>query len=106
MLRFAVYDWDSAEVTDDTKGQDNLGTMECSLAEIVKQSGKRVRNGCEMATSIHVNNVKSGKNIIFNSIFQYERGLSPYRREPGDCGVMVVYAEEKSGLKDKVGNLA
>ena len=44
MLRFAVYDWDSGEVTDDTKGQDNLGTMECSLAEIVKQSGKRVRN--------------------------------------------------------------
>ena len=43
MLRFAVYDWDSGEVTDDTKGQDNLGTMECSLAEIVKQSGKRVR---------------------------------------------------------------
>ena len=42
------------------------------------------------------------KNIIFNEIFQYERGLSPYRREPGDCGVMVVYAEEKSGLKDKV----
>ena len=42
MLRFAVYDWDSGEVTDDTKGQDNLGTMECSLAEIVKQSGKRV----------------------------------------------------------------
>ena len=37
-----------------------------------------------------------------NDIFQYERGLSPYRREPGDCGVMVVYAEEKSGLKDKV----
>ena len=44
MLRFAVYDWDSSEVTDDTKGQDNLGTMECSLAEIVKQSGKRVRD--------------------------------------------------------------
>ena len=43
MLRFAVYDWDSGEVTDNTKGQDNLGTMECSLAEIVKQSGKRVR---------------------------------------------------------------
>ena len=44
------------------------------------------------------------EDTIFNrdGIFQYERGLSPYRREPGDCGVMVVYAEEKSGLKDKV----
>lgn len=50
MLRFAVYDWDSGEVTDDTKGQDNLGTMECSLAEIVKQGGKRVRRGCATCT--------------------------------------------------------
>ena len=48
MLRFAVYDWDSGEVTDDTKGQDNLGTMECSLAEIVKQGGKRVRQARQL----------------------------------------------------------
>ncbi len=43
LLRFAVYDWDDEEVTDEPCGQDNLGTMECSLAEIVKQSGKKVR---------------------------------------------------------------
>ncbi len=33
---------------------------------------------------------------------QYERGLSPYKREPGDCGVLCCVLEEKAGLKDKV----
>ena len=33
---------------------------------------------------------------------QFERGLSPYRRDPGDCGILTIVAEERAGLKDKI----
>ncbi len=33
---------------------------------------------------------------------QFERGLSPYKHEPGDCGILTVYVEERAGLKDTI----
>ena len=47
-LRFAIYDWDKDNSY--TADQDDLGTMECTLADVVRSRGNK-----------------------------YERGLSPYR---------------------------
>ncbi len=71
-LRFAIYDWDD-KTSDDPFDQEALGTVECTLAEIVTARGSKLT-----------------------------RGLSPYRREPGDAGVINVYGEEKAGLADKI----
>ena len=54
MLRFAIYDWDK-EQSNDTYDQDDLGTVECTLADVVRARGNK-----------------------------FEKGLSPYRRSPGE----------------------
>eukprot|EP00095_Tigriopus_kingsejongensis_P004026 maker-scaffold5_size1054832-snap-gene-2.8 protein:Tk04026 transcript:maker-scaffold5_size1054832-snap-gene-2.8-mRNA-1 annotation:"Copine-8" len=71
-LRFAIYDWDK-ENSDEVFDQDDLGTFECTMAEIVRAKGNKL-----------------------------EKGLSPYRHEPGDCGTVCIYSEEKSGLADQI----
>ena len=53
-LRFAIYDWDK-DKSKATFDQDDLGTMECTLADVVRARGSK-----------------------------FERGLSPYRRNPGE----------------------
>jgi len=69
-LRFCVYDIDDKD--GDLSGQDNLGSVECSLAQILAKH----------------------KMSLF---------LSPYRSEPGDCGVLFVRGVEMSdGTRDKV----
>ena len=63
-----MYDW-SKNSSDNPVDHDPMGSMECSLAEVI-----------------------SAKN-------RFERGLSPFRQVLGDSGVLYVYAEEQTGLK-------
>ena len=40
-LRFAIYDWDH-DCSDETYDQDDLGTMECTVAELIRAHGNKV----------------------------------------------------------------
>ena len=71
-LRFCLYDVDSdsGELSD----QDDLGTAETSLAQVLASPGHRL-----------------------------SLNLSPYKSKPGDCGVLLVTAVEISdGTRDRV----
>ena len=70
-IRFAIYDWDHENK--DIYDQDNLGSLDCTLAEVLSAKGAK-----------------------------FERGLSPYRHTPGDCGVITIISEEQTGSKDRV----
>ena len=67
-----MYDWEDKN-SEHVFDQVDLGTLECTLAEVVTSRG--------------------GK---------FSRGLSPYRRSPGDAGILTILAEEKAGLTDKI----
>lgn len=71
-LKFAIFDW--SKPSQEHQDQDTMGNMECTLAEVIAASSK-------------------GK---------FERGLSPYRQQLGDAGVVSIYAEEHTGLKDTI----
>jgi len=71
-LRFCLYDIDSNST--DLGDHDNLGTAECSLAQILATQENKV-----------------------------SLPLSPYRHTPGDCGLLLVRAVEVSdGTRDRV----
>ena len=95
MLRFAVYDWEDKH-SEDTSDQDDLGTLECTVAEVIRgNAGRRF--------VVHQSNVQVQYNIALCSSFRrFERGLSPYKHTPGDSGILTIYAEEKAGLTDDV----
>lgn len=40
--------------------------------------------------------------LNFSFPFQLQKPLSPFKKEPGDCGWIVVSVEEKAGLKDMI----
>ena len=71
-LKFSVFDFQKDST--DPYEQDSMGTMECTLAEVIAASAKS----------------------------RFERGLSPYRQVLGDSGVICLYAEEHTGLKDTI----
>ena len=57
--------------------QELLGSCECSLAEVVAQPHLATRG-------------------------RMERPLVPYARRPGDCGLIYIYSEEQTQIKDVV----
>lgn len=65
LLKFSVFNW--RKNTRDAFEQESLGSMECSLAEILSAKAR------------------------------FERGIIPYRQSLGDMGMMAVYAEEHTG---------
>ena len=70
--RFCLFDVDSE--SGDLSEQDDLGTAETSLAQILAAPGHRL-----------------------------SLNLSPYKSKPGDCGVLIVTAVEISdGTRDRV----
>jgi len=71
-LKFSVFDWKSESSAEDPYNQDSMGTMECTLAEVIAAKGR------------------------------FDRGMAPFRQALGDSGVMCVYAEEHTGLKDTI----
>ena len=52
-----------------------MGTCECTLAEVVAHRRGQAR---------------------------FERALLPYARRPGDCGVIFIYSEEQTQIKDVI----
>jgi len=80
-LRFNLYDVDSDST--ELGDHDNLGTAECSLAQILATQENK------MSTCIEYK--------------QVSLPLSPYRHTPGDCGHLLVRAVEVSdGTRDRV----
>lgn len=75
-LRFSIFDWTHGE-TEDPYAQELLGSCECSLAEVVAQPHLATRG-------------------------RMERPLVPYARRPGDCGLIYIYSEEQTQIKDVV----
>ena len=72
IFRFCLYDVDSD--SGELKDQDDLGTAETSLAQVLAAPGHRL-----------------------------SLNLSPYKSKPGDCGVLLVTAVEISdGTRDRV----
>lgn len=64
--------FDWCKASKDPFDQETMGSCECTLAEVIS---------CKT---------------------RFERGLSPYRHVEGDGGLLCVYAEEQTGLKDKI----
>jgi len=80
-LRFSLYDVDSDST--DLGDHDNLGTAECTLAQILATQENM------MSTCIEYK--------------QVNLPLSPYKHKPGDCGELLVRAVEVSdGSRDRV----
>ena len=52
-----------------------MGSCECTLAEVVAHRRGQAR---------------------------FERALMPYARRPGDCGVIYIYSEEQTQIKDVI----
>ena len=72
ICRFCIFDVDSD--SGDLSEQDDLGTTESSLSQVLAAPGHRL-----------------------------SLNLSPYRSKPGDCGVLLVTAVEISdGTRDRV----
>jgi len=71
LLKFSVFDW--RKPSRDPLEQESLGSMECSLAEVIATKGQT-----------------------------FKRGLAPYRQQVGDMGIIGVYAEEHTGHKDTI----
>jgi len=71
-LKFSILDW--TKPSQDPLDQESMGSMECSLAEILAASSKA----------------------------RFERGLTPFRHTLGDSGTISIYAEEHTGLKDTI----
>lgn len=69
-LKFDVFDW--SKPSKEPFDQDTMGSMECTLAELISTKGR------------------------------FERGLMPFRQTLGDSGILSVYAEEHTGLKDTI----
>jgi len=84
-LRFCLYDVDSDSTN--LADHDNLGTAECTLAQILATQENKVG-----ATS-----------VPWHHEVSISLPLSPYKHTPGDCGLLVVRAAEISdGTRDKV----
>ena len=80
-LRFAVYDVD--DDSGELGGQDSLGTAECRLAQV---GGERGGGGGGAGGG----GGEGGAQVVAAPGHQLELHLSPYRTEPGDCGVILV----------------
>ena len=87
-LRFVVYDVD--DDSGDLGGQDSLGTAECRLAQVA--------GGAAGAREVIVGGGGAGDGgggegvhqVLAAPGHQLELQLSPYKTEPGDCGVLMV----------------